>query len=337
MSASSVIIDGNTIDTGVYGATSSGYDSAVILRGTGSTTGNEQEFNFQNNVITATNNLSLSCTVPNAKITNNVFRNVSASGRFISFNGAFVEIKGNKFYRGAAALPSYIQLNGVTPYITDNYFDSSTSNGTNESLITDSVNVAWDPKIGVMDRNVNQIYYKSLIVSKYDSSTVGYFNINAGEVGNLSALINNTAGGGNTINFNITFNLNDYFPTGTVINSATLNYSTTSIANVNTGQSTVFVMYLRVIGPIDSNFISIAGQVGSIIGEVSATNSYPSPTPYSQLTTAQTLTTIPSNNSWKTSSDRAVIVHISADTPLNATSSMNYKLVLLVKARYSPS
>ena len=343
MSASSVIIDGNTIDTGVYGATSSGYDSAVILRGTGSTTGNEQEFNFQNNVITAINNLSLSCTVPNAKITNNIFRNVSASGRFISFNGAFVEIKGNKFYRGTTSLSSYIQLNNATPFITDNYFDSSTTNNSSEALVVDSVGTAWSPKIGLMERNVNQIYYKILAKDGYAPSSVGSTSYTVGEGSNFNVILTNVTTGIQNISYNINFILSDYFPLGTTITNVTL-YYTGSITNVDTTQSTIIQLYLRNVGPIDSNFINISGQVSSITQELSDTKNYPVPTPYAQLSSAQMVTTTPSNDSFKISSNQSVAVSLQGQLPIYGSAFVgsspvlaSLKFVLMVKAKYSPS
>lgn len=343
MSASTVIIDGNTIDTGVYGATSSGYDTAVLLRGTGSTTGNEQEFNFQNNVISAAHNLSISCTTPNATITNNTFRNINASGRFISFNGAFVEVKGNKFYRGANSITSYIQLNNAVPFITDNYFDSSTNNGSNEALVVDSVSVAWNPKVGLMERNINQIYSKMLGKDGYVSSTVGSTSYSVSEGSNFGLSLTNVTTTTQNLSFNINFTLSDYFPLGSSITGATL-YYLASPGYVDTAQPTIMSIYLRNIGPIDSNFVNIAGSYGSITQEVTDAKNYPTPTPYAQFSTAQSVTATATNDSFKISTNQSVCVSLQGQVPIQGSVATGFspvlvgiKFALLVKAKYSPS
>lgn len=116
-------------------------------------------------------------------VTNNIFKGIlsdatNAAGiRFINLNSI---IQGNRIYRGSSNILAYVafitlsgafvSLNPTNPtaFITDNFFDSTTVDGTNDSTVWGVANL---PNHFVFERNTNQIKYavKPLVDETYTS------------------------------------------------------------------------------------------------------------------------------------------------------------------------
>jgi hypothetical protein len=94
----------------------------------------------------------------NGVITNNIITGFGTDGIYLANANAVVT--GNKIYRGNHNISSYINANGTGIHsVTDNFFDSSTVDGSNQAVIINMSNA------GTYIRNKNQIAYAPLVLN----------------------------------------------------------------------------------------------------------------------------------------------------------------------------
>jgi hypothetical protein len=133
---SNVIIKNNTISTGAQTSNGSSIGSYVY-----------------------TTSLSSNA---DCDIFGNIFAGLNETGNMLSLTGGSHKVSNNNFIRQSTIINSYINYTGSNDcMIVDNFFDSSTTDGTNELLVIGlTVNSTYE-------RNKNQIAYTSTNVHPY--------------------------------------------------------------------------------------------------------------------------------------------------------------------------
>jgi len=144
MTSSNVIIEGNSIDNGIYDSGVYAYDALIDSAAKSS---------IVNNNLSATSSSYLDLT-DDCVVNGNFFTAPAASATFISLEGNSCIITNNIFARAAVSITAYIAISSSSGHqINNNNFDSTTVNGTSETTISGIT--AGD----VIDKNKNHIKY----------------------------------------------------------------------------------------------------------------------------------------------------------------------------------
>lgn len=139
-----VKIEGNKIDRGVYSSGYYTYLTAMFLNSS-------------------------------ATVTNNVFANTDASANMIDIADCSCIVTNNKFIRNNTSIDYYINATGGDHIVKNNFFDSTTVDGTSEKLCNFSSSSVY-----TYENNKNQIIYTTVPLGGQflDKSTGGNFQFN---------------------------------------------------------------------------------------------------------------------------------------------------------------
>lgn len=115
-----------------------------------------------------------------ASIKNNIFKDASETGHLVLVGGDNTNIESNTINRGSTSVLSYISwgnlISGSTGattlgVVTNNIFDSSTINGTDDNLLKGNFPPRW-----IVNQNINQVEYANFglldgSITEYNSAT----------------------------------------------------------------------------------------------------------------------------------------------------------------------
>lgn len=219
--------------------------SNVIIKNNTVSTGSQTPNGSNSALTTLAYDTALSSNA-DCEIFGNSFLGLNALGNMLSLSGGSHKISHNKLIRNSTSINAYINYNGSNDcMIVDNFFDSSTTNGTNEALAVGlTINSTYE-------RNKNQIAYMSTLVNPYGKQ-------NGETEGTLTALFDTLDGGPfiagmeNTLFVNgngspgiitaiFKIDLNTVLPSNVQIMNVIYGFYV-SVAPINTGTTSSFYM-----------------------------------------------------------------------------------------------
>lgn len=173
----------------------------------------------------------------NSTILGNTFKYPNTT-TFLTLSNCQCIVRNNRFTRGATSISSYINISGSSGHqITDNVFDSSTTDGSTETLAANLVDG------DLFTRNKSQIEYMSILptadnffdtyVYNYPTSGSHTFQLNSYYVN--GAIYSTTNGGGVQRDGYYTVNLSRILPKNVKLLNALVSFRWTSVgANMST-------------------------------------------------------------------------------------------------------